>query len=99
MRRCQQELGFSTELSFVYKFKYHAEFANLGSEHELCSVYIGQFNGEPQVNTTEVSAWRWISPEHLNRELKDPTKLFTPWLQLEWQRLNQEFSKLFIKTE
>ena len=99
MRRCQQELGFSTELSFVYKFKYHAEFANLGSEHELCSVYIGQFNGEPQVNTTEVSAWRWISPEHLNRELKDPTKLFTPWLQLEWQRLNQEFSKLFIKAE
>ena len=80
-------------------FKYQAAFANLGSEHELCSVYIGQFNGEPQVNTTEVSAWRWISPEHLNLELEDPTKLFTPWLQLEWQRLNQEFSKLFIKAE
>ena len=98
-RRCQQELGFSTELNFVYKFKYQAAFANLGSEHELCSVYIGQFDGEPHVNSTEVSAWRWISPAQLNRELADPTKLFTPWLKLEWQRLNQDFAALFINPE
>ena len=88
-RRCQQELGFSTELNFVYKFKYQAAFANLGSEHELCSVYIGQFDGEPHVNSTEVSAWRWISPAQLNRELANPTKLFTPWLKLSGSALTK----------
>ena len=95
-RRCEQELGFSTDLNFVYKFKYQAEFANLGSEHELCSVYIGQFHGHPEVNSNEVSAWRWVQPDLLDRELADSTKLFTPWLKLEWQRLNKDFPNLFI---
>lgn len=93
-RRCEQELGFSTDLSFVYKFKYQAEFANFGSEHELCSVYVGQFDGKPDVNVTEISAWRWIKPDDLNRELANPTALFTPWLKLEWQTLNQDFPEL-----
>jgi isopentenyl-diphosphate delta-isomerase len=62
-------------------------------------VYIGQFNGQPKVNSNEVSAWRWITPDLLNQELADPKKLYTPWLKLEWQRLNKDFSELFIKSK
>ena len=45
-RRCEQELGFRTPLNYLYKFEYHARFGDLGSEHELCSVYVGNFDGK-----------------------------------------------------
>ncbi len=96
-RRCEQELGFSTPMQFVYKFEYQAKFDNKGSEHELCSVFIGRFDGAPDVNATEVSDWRWIDSEQLNRELNDPDNLFTPWLRLEWQTLNDDYSNLMPK--
>jgi len=91
-RRCEQELGFRTPLQFVYKFEYHARFRDLGSEHELCSVYIGSFHGAPKVNTTEVQAWRWISPQDLNLQLSDEPHLFTPWFKMEWRRLCRDFA-------
>ena len=90
-RRCQQELGFSTPMEFVYKFEYHAKFDDKGSEHELCSVFVGQFDGVPDINTTEISAWRWIAADELSRELNDPKSLYTPWLRLEWTTLNQDY--------
>jgi len=96
-RRCEQELGFSTPMQFVYKFEYQAEYADKGSEHELCSVFIGQFDGTPNVNATEVSAYRWVDPAQLNRELGDPDSQFTPWLRLEWQTLNDDYSSLMPK--
>ena len=98
-RRCQQELGFATELEYLYKFEYHAEFHNQGvqqgSEHELCSVFVGQFSGDPSVNTTEIQQWRWISQMQLDQELASSPDQFTPWFKLEWQRLiDQHFDRL-----
>ena len=84
-------------MQFVYKFEYQAEYADKGSEHELCSVFIGQFDGTPTVNATEVSAYRWVDPGQLNRELGDPDSQFTPWLRLEWQTLNDDYLSLMPK--
>jgi isopentenyl-diphosphate delta-isomerase len=78
-------------MQFVYKFEYHAKFDDKGSEHELCSVFVGQFDGVPDINTTEISAWRWIAADELSRELNDPKSLYTPWLRLEWTTLNQDY--------
>lgn len=94
-RRCQQELGLETELTYVYKFEYLAHFNDLGSEHEMCSVYLGSFDGEPAINSTEVQAWRWIGQDELTHALNRPdsdSDGFTPWFKLEWQRLMTEFS-------
>ena len=95
-RRCQQELGFSTPMQFVYKFEYHAKFDDKGSERELCSVFVGQFDGDPDVNATEISAWRWLAPELLDRELNDPANLYTPWLRLEWKTLRENYPALIV---
>src|SRR5207237_3693601 len=43
-RRLFQELQLRCELHFLYKFQYHARFKDVGSERELCSVYIGRTN-------------------------------------------------------
>ena len=96
-RRVAEELGLETDLSFLFKFEYCARFAELGTEHELCSVYAGHVDREPAVNTTEIQAWEWITPAELNRRIKRMPNNFTPWLQLEWARLNAEFSEDLLR--
>jgi isopentenyl-diphosphate Delta-isomerase len=94
-RRLHQELGLTADLTFVYKFEYSAAYGELGTEHELCWVYVGFTSAEPAVNTTEISAWRWITPAELTREIGVHGDRFTPWLKLEWSRLQQEFGDDF----
>lgn len=92
-RRLQEELGFSCPLEFLYRFEYQAEFGQLGSEHELCSVLIGHYNGEVHPNSSEISDWRWITTAELERELKSQPDQFTPWFKLEWSQLKLTWSE------
>lgn len=96
-RRCEQELGFRTPLTFLYKFSYAAQFGDLGSERELCSVYAGQFDGNVIVNTTEIEAWQWLPPAELNRQLEADPNSFTPWFKMEWQQIQQRFAEAIPK--
>ena len=86
-RRLEQELGLAASLSYIYKFEYTAPFGDLGTEHELCSVYAGVAAAEPVVNTTEIADWRWVAPAALDRELATAPQGFTPWFKLEWKAL------------
>ncbi|HEX7046669.1 MAG TPA: isopentenyl-diphosphate Delta-isomerase [Gammaproteobacteria bacterium] len=92
-RRLEQELGMSAELEFVYKFTYQADFGEHGAEHELCWVYVGRAMSEVQANTSEISDWRWIAPAALDKEMATNPERFTPWFQLEWERLKQDFAE------
>lgn len=91
-RRVRQELGLAFEADYVYRFEYRAEFGDLGTEHELCSVFVGRTSEEPSVNVTEIMDWRWIEPDALDRELAAHPERYTPWLRMEWQRLRSEFA-------
>ena len=91
-RRLAEELGFTCPLEYLFKFQYHAEFGDAGSETELCWVYVGTSVAPVQVNDTEITAWRYVKPEVLDREIAATPEHFTPWLKLEWQRLRGEFA-------
>jgi isopentenyl-diphosphate delta-isomerase len=86
-RRSQEELGFATAMSFVYKFEYTAHFSDLGTEHELCSVYTGEYHGEPDINVEEISDYRWMSAAEVDAFIADETQPTTPWFAMEWQQL------------
>ena len=90
-RRAWDELGLSVQLEFLYKFEYRASFAGLGTEFELCSVFLGRSSDPPRINTTEIAEWRWLKPVDLEREIDRSPERFTPWLKLEWQRLRDDF--------
>lgn len=90
-RRLEQELGLTANLEFIYKFEYSATFRGEGTEHELCSVFVGHTDTDPIINTTEIMAWRWIAPATLDREVRAEAEKFTPWVQLEWERLRNDF--------
>lgn len=89
-RRLQQELGLRADLYFLYKFQYQAHFGELGSENELCWVYVGVSDDPVEVNENEIAAWRFVAPDALDAELARAPQTFTPWFQMEWARLRAD---------
>ncbi|MGA2188243.1 MAG: isopentenyl-diphosphate Delta-isomerase [Steroidobacteraceae bacterium] len=87
-RRLREELGLVCPLKFLFKFQYQAQFDATGSEHELCSVFIGHCSDPVEVNRDEILAWRWVAPEALQGQLaaQGPVR-FTPWFRIEWARI------------
>jgi len=96
-RRLQQELNTGSALEFIYKFEYQARFGDLGSEHELCSVYLGRLQREAIANDVEIAALRFLSADELRQEIDGDPERFTPWFKMEWQRLNEEFADRLAK--
>jgi len=90
-RRIQEELGVSSELRYLYKFVYHAEFGDVGSEHENCYVYAGQIDGEVNVDPDEISDWRFITPDELTAEIEANGERFSPWLKMEWAEIRANY--------
>jgi isopentenyl-diphosphate delta-isomerase len=90
-RRLKQELGFACPLTYLYKFKYHAQFGAIGAEHEYCSVYYGRYDGPVDVNVTEIEAWRFVGVEALERELRERPETFTPWFKMEWVHIKANY--------
>jgi len=88
-RRLKEELGINTKLKFLYKFQYQATFDDIGSENELCSVFVGKSNGPVQVNRNEIVEWKFIPIETLDRELAKNPGLYTPWFKMEWDQLRK----------
>lgn len=91
-RRLWDELHTATELEFVYRFAYRAGFGELGSEYELCSVFLGRLKTAPVPNETEIESVRYLPRDAVDTALATEPDSFTPWLKLEWQRLNEEFA-------
>ena len=96
-RRLQDELGTTSDLEHVYRFSYHAPFGELGSERELCHVFLGRLAGEPAANPTEIAATRYLTADELDRELATDSTAFTPWFKLEWQHLREEYVSMLAR--
>ena len=86
-RRLKEELGVSADLAFTHRFQYQAQYDESGADHELCSVYVGVVDRDPNPNPLEVANWRWISPSALDQWLNEHPETLTPWFKLEWEAL------------
>ncbi len=91
-RRLQEELGIEAKLEFIYKFAYQAQFGELGSERELCSVYLGRTDQSYFANENEIAESRYVSREQLDQELQKSPGDFTPWFRMEWKQLCGDYS-------
>jgi isopentenyl-diphosphate delta-isomerase len=89
-RRVREELNLECDLEFLYKFKYQAQFGNLGAEHELCWVFAGSMNGDIAAHPEEIADWQFISPGELTRAMAKNGDQYTPWLKLEWEKIRQD---------
>ena len=94
IRRVQQELSIECGLNFLYKFQYQENYSDRGSEHELCSVFYGLYDGTISCNENEIEDWRMISSTQLNEEIGQPNILYTPWLKLEWAEITTKYKEV-----
>ena len=86
-RRIEEELGFTTYLNFLLKFEYQANYLNIGSENEICAIFIGQYKGKIKPNLEEIAEYKWIDIEELKMDIfKNPNK-YTPWFKIGLNKL------------
>jgi isopentenyl-diphosphate delta-isomerase len=81
-RRLKEELGFSCQPKFVDKFQYQARYKNIGSENEVCAVFVGKYNGKIKPNPKEIANWKWVELREFKKDIiKNPNR-YTPWLKI-----------------
>ena len=85
-RRLREEMGFETELTELFSFIYKAPFDNGLTEHELDHVMMGDYDGEPEVNPTEVADWKWMKPEEIKTDIDLHPERYTAWFKIIFQR-------------
>ncbi|MCE2393238.1 isopentenyl-diphosphate Delta-isomerase [Candidatus Poribacteria bacterium] len=81
-RRLNEEMGFDCELTELFSFIYHAKLENSLFEHELDSVFVGRYDGQPVPNPDEVEDWKWMEPEKLKRDVGENPEHYTYWFKL-----------------
>jgi isopentenyl-diphosphate Delta-isomerase len=81
-RRLVEEMGFDCDLSFKFKFIYKANLDNGLTEHELDYVFIGLYDGEPNLNSSEVMAYRWVEMEDLKKDIAKNPQNYTAWFKI-----------------
>ncbi|MEM1113980.1 MAG: isopentenyl-diphosphate Delta-isomerase [Pseudomonadota bacterium] len=88
-RRLQEELGIDVPLTRLYQFEYRARYLDVGTEHELCSVYVGNVSEDWHIepNNQEIQDWGWFDCNVLDDLIRNKPTRFTPWFRMEWERL------------
>ena len=93
MRRLEDELGINgVYLEYLYKFSYQASYKDIGSENEMCSVFIGSINGDVIFNKNEIERIRFIDCESLEEEMSLNSD-YTPWFKMEWTTIKDHYSR------
>ncbi len=80
--RLREEMGFDTDLKEIGACIYEAHFDNGLTESEYDHIFIGKWNGNPQVNPQEVADYMWISLKQLVNQMNHNPAKFTIWLQI-----------------
>jgi isopentenyl-diphosphate delta-isomerase len=81
-RRLKEEMGIDIDLEKRFDFIYQAKLDNGLTEHEFDHVFIGRYNGQPNLNLSEASEYRWVGIRELKNEIKLQPEEFTEWLKI-----------------
>jgi isopentenyl-diphosphate delta-isomerase len=95
-RRLVEEMGFDCELQHSFSFVYHAQLDKGLVEHELDHVFIGVFNGEPNINIDEVCEWRYVGLTELSEEMQKHPESFTEWFKIALPIVQREKNKVTV---
>lgn len=91
MERLKEEMGFTCELNFLFKFLYKVDFENGLTEHEYDYVLIGKFNGVPKLNPNEAIDWKWAKPEIIKQNIEKNPEEFTYWFKMIFEKVCQMY--------
>lgn len=89
-RRITEELGVTALATRVYDFEYRAAYRDVGTEHELCHVFLAQVTadtGALMVHEDEIMEWAWLDVAAVDAMVNDRPEEVTPWFAMEWRSL------------
>lgn len=92
-RRLQEELGFTTNLQQAFTFTYQASFDNGLHEYEYDYVFIGEYNGELNLNRDEAQDFSYQSLETVSNLLQNKPEIFTEWFKIAYPKLLNYLAK------
>lgn len=92
-RRLQEEMGFTTDLKDTMAFIYKAPFDNGLTEHEFDHILVGNFNDVPDLNPEEVSAWKWMKLEEVQKDMKNHPERYTEWFKIIFDKYYQSIQQ------
>jgi isopentenyl-diphosphate Delta-isomerase len=81
-RRLGEEMGFQTDLQFLYKFHYIAPFENGLTENEIDHVFIGFYDNSFIPNPEEVADFAWINVAEITADAQSNPEKYTFWFRL-----------------
>ena len=84
-RRLKQEIGLAAyDVQYLFKFRYHMRYKNVGSENEICAVTVvhGADEGRIAPDRSEISDVRAVTLQDLRNEVMACGADYTPWLKL-----------------
>ncbi len=81
-RRLMEEMGITAEMNQSFSFIYKSKLDNELTEHELDHVVFGSFNGEPKINPEEVAAWKYMSMDAIEKDMKTNPENYTAWFRI-----------------
>lgn len=83
LRRLREELGIvGVELKELDKFTYQVKCNDEFGEHEMDTVFVGQYEGPVKPNAEEVKDYKWISTQELLSDLAKNEQAYAPWTKL-----------------
>jgi len=95
--RLQEEMGLTTNLNFLFQFKYKVKCDNNLTENEIDFVFIGRYNENPIINRNEVCEYKWISINDLIQEISTNGQNYTEWLKIILKNHTVHFNTKNIK--
>lgn len=91
-RRLKEEMGFDCSVHKAFDFIYRAELDQGLTEHEFDHLFIGRYNGEPDINPEEVAEWKWMSVEDVKDDLSQHPQNYTAWFTIIFDRFYQNLN-------
>ncbi len=88
-RRLEEELGFKTELHSLFKLQYKVGYQNIGTENEMCRVFVGKANGVTRPDPNEIADLKYVDLVKLDEDILCQPHLYTPWFRMEWDRIQR----------
>jgi len=89
-RRLQDEMGFDCEVKEIFTFIYKARLDHGLWEHEFDHVFVGKFDGEPDINPEEADSWKWIDLNELKKDILENPEKYTVWFKIAIDKNSKE---------
>lgn len=94
VRRLQEEMGLTSDLTEAFSFIYRADFDNGLTEHEYDHVLVGISDIKPVPDSDEVDSYEYVDLDYLTADLEANPSSYTVWFRIAFPRVKDELVKL-----